>query len=346
MRKVLSVIIPTYNMERYLRNCLHSLIISDKQLLECLEVLIINDGSKDNSLSIAYEFESLFPKTFRVINKENGNYGSCVNRGLSEANGKYIKILDADDTFCTDNFLLFMSLLDRLDVDMVISSFNMINPFGSIIRKICYNLPECESFDSSLLLPETDMWMHAVAYKKDLLLKIDYHQTEGISYTDQEWIFLPVSAVREIYYFPNPVYNYLVGRNGQTIDKKVFAKNIWQEIKGLTVMSEEYYKLINGCQKYRNDQYLKNRIRARISAIYATHIYRDTGNVDIKKLFDLEQELKSNYPIVYAMCDELKFHPKIPIKYIKLWRKKHFWNPILFAVLRRLEIYIEHKREN
>ena len=85
--KNLTIIIPTYNMQEYLQKCLSSLIV--KKGLETLEVLVVNDGSKDNSSIIAHEFEAKYPGVFRVIDKENGNYGSCINRGLKEATGKY-----------------------------------------------------------------------------------------------------------------------------------------------------------------------------------------------------------------------------------------------------------------
>lgn len=89
MEKILSIVIPTYNMEDLLSKCLSSLIV--KNHLDMLEVLVVNDGSKDLSSEIAHQFEKENPDTFRVIDKENGNYGSCVNRGLKEAKGKYIK---------------------------------------------------------------------------------------------------------------------------------------------------------------------------------------------------------------------------------------------------------------
>ena len=98
MDKILTVIIPTYNMEELLPRCLDSFLIKDKKLMQQVEVLVVNDGSKDNSSSIAHRYEKLYPHTFRVIDKENGNYGSCVNRGLQEATGKYVKVLDADDS--------------------------------------------------------------------------------------------------------------------------------------------------------------------------------------------------------------------------------------------------------
>ena len=96
MTKILSVIIPSYNMEDYLQKCLDSLILNDKKQMEMLDVLVINDGSTDATSSIAHRYQARYPGIFRVIDKGNGHYGSCVNRGLSEARGKYVKILDAE----------------------------------------------------------------------------------------------------------------------------------------------------------------------------------------------------------------------------------------------------------
>ena len=118
MEKVLSLIIPTYNMEKYLKKCLDSLIVENMDLLE---VLVVNDGSKDNSSKIAHEYEEKYPNTFRVIDKENGNYGSCINRGLAEAKGKYVKVLDADDCFDVNNFNKYLSFLQENDVDLVLN---------------------------------------------------------------------------------------------------------------------------------------------------------------------------------------------------------------------------------
>ena len=108
MVKLLSVIIPTYNMELYLRRCLDSLLVSGENMA-LLEVLIINDGSMDASSAIAHTYESDYPQTFRVIDKANGNYGSCINRGLKEARGQFVRILDADDYYQTGNLDQFFS---------------------------------------------------------------------------------------------------------------------------------------------------------------------------------------------------------------------------------------------
>ena len=94
-QNVLTVIIPMYNMERYIDQCLSSLLCGEEA--EALEVLVVNDGSTDDSPRIAHAYEARHPNVFRVIDKPNGHYGSCVNRALAEATGKYVKVLDADD---------------------------------------------------------------------------------------------------------------------------------------------------------------------------------------------------------------------------------------------------------
>lgn len=117
MEKLITIIIPTYNMERYLAKCLDTLVISDENM-GLLEVLVVNDGSKDASGRIAHWYEGKYPATFRVIDKENGNYGSCVNKGLQEAKGKYVKVLDADATFAREEFNGYVDFLKETDADL------------------------------------------------------------------------------------------------------------------------------------------------------------------------------------------------------------------------------------
>lgn len=95
MNKILTVVIPTYNIEKYIETCLNSFVIPE--VMEKLEVLVVNDGSKDSSAVLARAYEERYPDTFRVIDKENGGHGSTINRGLLEAAGTYFKVVDGDD---------------------------------------------------------------------------------------------------------------------------------------------------------------------------------------------------------------------------------------------------------
>ena len=211
MEKILSIVIPTYNMEKYLRHCLDSLLIDEG--LDDVEVLVINDGSKDSSLAIAQEYESKYPLTFRVIDKENGNYGSCINRGLKEATGKYIKVLDADDSFNTEAFHEYISVLKNIDVDLFLTDFLFVDKSGKEIKSRKYDyIPANKILDFEKLcsggLDMIRIMMHAVTYKRENLIKMNYKQTEGISYTDNEWIFTPMLKVRTVYHLNKLLYLY------------------------------------------------------------------------------------------------------------------------------------------
>lgn len=330
--KSLTTVIPTYNMERFLERCLNSLVVSE-ELMELLEVLVINDGSKDRSSEIAHSFEVKYPETFRVIDKENGNYGSCVNCGLKEAAGKYIKILDADDWFDTKNFEEFLKLLGSLDDDCVMSEMVQVDDDGNTFTHWKYSLPKEKSFSMAELLKRNQaelMWMHCVAYKTDNLRAINYHQTEGISYTDQEWIFMPMSTCKSIYYFPKVVYRYLVGRNGQTMDPSVLQKNFGQEIKGTTVMATELSKYDNT----ENDEfeYLNRRLVARCNFVYGLFFLQYKMDTCYDEMVRLDKLIYKHAPYVYKELEKLYRFEPLRYHFVKRWRQNGY--PKMLWILR------------
>ncbi len=97
--KLLSIIVASYNVEKYITKAIgcYSQLLSNKEIYNKLEIIIINDGSIDKTKEIATKFESDFPDVVRVINKESGGHGSCINTGIKEATGKYFFLIDADD---------------------------------------------------------------------------------------------------------------------------------------------------------------------------------------------------------------------------------------------------------
>ena len=103
-----------------------------------LEVLVINDGSKGSSSQIAHEYQDKYPDTYRVIDKENGNYGSCINRGLKEATGKYVKVLDADDWFDTICLKRLLILLPNIDVDLILTDYIVFNEDNNKSTEVSY----------------------------------------------------------------------------------------------------------------------------------------------------------------------------------------------------------------
>ena len=123
MEKLLTVVVPVYKVEQYINKCLESLVVPEDQM-ERLEVLVINDGTPDNSAIMAKEFEKKYPQTFSVIDKDNGGHGSAYNKGLELATGKYIRFLDSDDWFTTEQFSKFLTDLEACDADMVFTHLN------------------------------------------------------------------------------------------------------------------------------------------------------------------------------------------------------------------------------
>lgn len=319
MQKLLTIVIPTYNMQEYLHRCLDSLIVRP-DLMDWLEVLVVNDGSKDNSSTIAHEYEAKYSQTIRVIDKENGNYGSCVNRGLAEARGMYIKILDADDWLDTKNFEVFLSFLESSDADLVISDFDQVNEFGNVINHLSYCLDT--SADNSLaVIPRNKLFlMHAVAYKTDNVRNIGYHQTEGISYTDQEWIFMPMITVNKVAYFDQVVYKYLVGREGQTMDPSVIIKHFDQEMQGLETMMRQFEELEGGVKKEQYD-YLVWRLKTRMNLVYGRFLVKSYKTMDIKELVAFDNKMKKYYPASYQISNDMYVSKRIPYRFIRAFRR-------------------------
>lgn len=323
MDKILTIIIPTYNMEKYLRHCLDSLIVPN---MDKVEVLVINDGSKDSSSAIGHEYQEKYPQTFRVIDKENGNYGSCVNRGLKEATGKYVKVLDADDSFAKDAFNDFIDKLFKVDSDMILTDFVTVDEFGketsrSIYSKSYPDMPQgvVFGFTDYLNQPNHTFYgqMHGFTYRTQLVQDMGYHQTEGISYTDQEWVFKPVTKVNTCTYLPIILYLYLVGREGQTI--KNFDKSVMQLEKVIGSLIDFFYKYESTTHHCR--KYLLGQIRFQLTKMYQHALYEKILSLETIRAFDASIK---KYPEIYHLVDNVSDGFPLYFKYIVYWRKHQY----------------------
>ena len=317
--KLLTLVIPTYNMEAFLSECLSTLIVG-KEYMDLLEVLIVIDGGSDRSAQIGQEFANLYPDTFRVIVKTNGNYGSCVNRGIDEARGKYIKTLDADDKFKTENLSLFLDHLSKHDADMVISDYAGWNMSTGQVEDFVYNLPTSETFgiDKLNFTVDVPLTMHAVAYRTSVLRDMNYRQSEGISYTDQEWICMPIVGVKNITHFPHILYIYRLGRAGQTVDINVWVRHANEEIIGLKRMAE-FYKNEKDNVSPEASAFLLYRLKCRTEATYRHIFIRSIGSVDESIVQDLDTYVAENIPEIYPSLEKAMTYHGINI--IGMWRR-------------------------
>jgi len=342
MNKILTITIPTYNMEKYLRRCLDSLII-DKELMERLEVLVVNDGSKDTSSAIAHEYEKKYPHTFRVIDKENGNYGSCVNRGLMEATGKYFRLLDSDDWFDTKAFAIFVEKLLKFDVDMVLTSYNTIytnngttvrHPFnkGCLYDKI-YDLPETNLYDF-IYPPVMSLPMHDTTYSMEILKRSKLRHDEGISYTDMEYVYIPLQYVKKFVVFDLELYQYYIGREGQTMDPESRKKHVGDLYKVIETLSPYHFTDIE--QRHTNLLNVQRGLMQNVvwSALNITLLQIDKKGINIykDKLNAILSITKRKDPVLYSMVNRYFRH--VPVLWF--WEKFEFASPRFFSWLIKL----------
>lgn len=301
-------------MEHYLERCLSSLIVSNKELLE---VIVVNDGSKDNSSRIAHTYQKLYGDLFVVIDKENGNYGSCINKGLEVAKGKYIKVLDSDDYFDSKNLALFLNCLQNVDVDFILTDYSIIDGMGVKMKTHSYSFPvaKIQPFDQILGSKGFKMvQMHAVTYKRQILQDMHYKQTEGIPYTDQEWIFFPMSKVHNYLYLKLDLYQYLVGRQGQTVDPKIAEKNIPHNIC-VFKSRLDFYKNNKSLFSNKLLDYYDSKLISDALFIYRFILLKDLYNITALKNLDDYILASDNY--LYNALADSKF---LCWNYIKIWR--------------------------
>jgi len=226
-QKILSVVIPTYNMEAYLRRCLDSVTRSD--VPDTLELIVVNDGSTDGSLAIMQEYAAKRPDIVNVIDKPNGHYGSCVNAALKVATGKYFRILDADDWFDTDSLITILKKFDKINSDAIVAPY--CKHYSSYSKTF---LAKNVQYEKQYDIHDENVWksqgrdyfiMHSVIYKLDVIKKSHLHMTEGICFTDCEYLIYPACETASITFLKEVLYNYNLARDGQSIDPNEQAKN-------------------------------------------------------------------------------------------------------------------------
>lgn len=318
MNKILSIVVPTYNMEKYLSRALDSVCVSS--YIDDIEVIVVNDGSKDRSLEIAHVYKNKYPKSIVVIDKANGNYGSCINAALKVATGAYIKILDSDDYLDTNGLNSLVVVLLSNDVDLVVNNYIKEYINGKTINYE-YDLPYntilhfSDIYDTKAIY---DLLLPAITYNRKIFRDLNYHQTEGISYTDTEWCFSPMTQVHNLIAIDACVYKYQLGREGQTMDPTVYSKSIPQRMQCFKAMLKSIagMDLSDDKRKFTSSQLVKH-------AVYLYNYYLvENYEADIKPLKELDEIFKKFNPEAYNLCNNIQFRLHLPYHHIQNWRQK------------------------
>lgn len=276
--KLLSIIVPAYNMEDYLAQCVESVLRTPS--LAMVEIIVVNDGSKDKTLRIAKQYAERYAGTVRVVDKPNGNYGSTINAALPLAQGEYVKILDADDSFDGSRVAEFIDFLRKMrGVDMVVTPFVEVG--GRRERRVEYNIyakkayEYGKAYDADKILSDGVIrffMMHGVCYRTELLRQMNYRQSEGISYTDQEWVFYPLFGVKSVAFADIPLYRYNTSREGQTMDVKVQMRSLSQLVAVTEAMAQ--YFIVNEWMLYSAERarFLRNVVADRVRIVFRKYL--------------------------------------------------------------------------
>ncbi len=276
--KLLSIIVPAYNMEAYISQCIDSVLRTPS--LAAVEIVVVNDGSKDRTSRIAHEYADRFSDTVRVIDKPNGNYGSTINAALSKVRGEYVKILDADDSFDGSRVADFLAFLRKMKgVDMVVSPF--VEVVGGKERRVEYNLyarkvyEYAKQYDIEKVFEDGAIrffMMHGVCYRTELLRSMGYRQTEGISYTDQEWVFYPLFKVQTVAFADIPLYRYNLSREGQTMDAKVQMRSLSQLVALTEALAQYFVAYSRSIESPSRVNFLRNVVADRMRIVYRKYL--------------------------------------------------------------------------
>lgn len=278
---LLTIAIPSYNASAYLHYCVNSLVIGGDQV----EILIINDGSSDNTAEVGAALEAKFSNV-RLVNQENKGHGGAVNTGLREATGQYFKVVDSDDWVDSRAYLKILETLAHLNeentpVDAFISNFVYEKEGLSRKKSMRYDgiLPEDRVFTWDQIGDfgrGQYMMMHSLIYRTELLREVNFELPEHTFYVDNLFVFTPLQAVKSMYYLPVDFYRYFIGRDDQSVNEKVMIKRIDQQIKVNKLLVDQFddEKIEN--TKLRN--YLLNHLE--ITTVISSALLNRAGQAE------------------------------------------------------------------
>ena len=320
---VLSISVAAYNAASYLANSL--CLFGDIRLKDKVEVIIVNDGSNDNTLIVANSFKEKYPDRFVVIDKENGGWGSTINASLKIAKGKYYRLMDADDWYDIDELCKLIRFLESSDMDLIYTSYDEVHVDEdslTISKKIPddligVNISFNEDCDVERLL-DLNWAMHSLVFKT-CSIRNRYTITEKAFYTDVEYVVKSISNIKNMCFIDNCVYKYAIGIEGQSVSLDGINKHYHEHINVSMNLMRFYSGLIcvDSIKKI-----IKNRIDSMIRTQYFYFYILPYSNQVANEFKDYDDFICKNYP-------EFRIGGK------KLWLYRHFGNSVFRFLLRK-----------
>ena len=227
--KLLTITVPCYNSEAYMEKCVDSLLVGGDRV----EIIIINDGSKDRTGEIADAYAAKYPNIVRVVHQENGGHGEGINQGLAHATGKYFKVVDSDDMLSAD-FPLFLDKLEECEknggIDLMVTNYYYVHTDGVGDRSISYKsvLPTGRIFgwnETRRFKIHQLLTIHSCTFRTELMRKTAKEPLpKHVFYEDNLMIFRTLPETSRVYYMDSDLYRYWIGRPDQSVQESVMKK--------------------------------------------------------------------------------------------------------------------------
>lgn len=303
--KLLTVAIPCYNSENYMKHCIQTLLTGGEEV----EILIVDDGStKDRTPEIADAYAAKYPTICRAIHQENGGHGEAVNAGLRNATGTFFKVVDSDDWVNEEAYQQILSVLRRYQepeseenaLDMLVSNF-VYEKQGARRKKVMnYRtaFPKNELFgweDVRFFMKGQYILMHSVIYRTSMLRACGLELPKHTFYVDNIFVYHPLPHVRKLYYLDVNFYRYFIGREDQSVNEKVMISRIDQQLLVTKLMLDYYDVTKLTPRKLRHYMISYLEIMMTISSMLAI---QSDDPVNFQKKKELWQYLKKhNLPL-------------------------------------------------
>ena len=294
--KTLTIVIPSYNVAHYLPKNLDSLV-SCKHVA-ALDIIIINDGSRDQTEEVCKRYAASYPESVRYITKENGGHGSGINTGLKLASGKYFSVMDGDDWGNTNALDNILEVMASATDDVLAANFQTYNMESGETVHYCFGKVEygrSYSIDE-LVRSGVPLVMHELFYRTELLRKINLHIREKISYDDEEYCIMPFSKASSVRFINEEYYVYRQGDVNQSMSPANQLRRFHDKYEVLMDMIQ--YVNQPGIEA-ANLAYMQSRVDNLITSIYFLWLItcpdRKRGNHEAKKFRAWLKKEKSLY---------------------------------------------------
>lgn len=294
--KLLTAAIPCYNSAEYMRHAIETLLSGGDDM----EIIIVNDGSKDDTERIGLEYQEKYPDIVRVISQENGGHGEAVNTGLANATGLYFKVVDSDD-WVNENALqqvlnkLKELIADGNSPDLFLTNY-VYEKVGANKKKVInYNfaLPKNRIFtwdDIMHFRQSQNILMHSTIYRTKLLKDCGIKLPKHTFYVDNIFVYQPLPYVKTMYYMDVNLYRYFIGREDQSVNEKVMIKRIDQQLKITKIMIESHNLIQIKSKKLRNYMIKYLSMMMAISSVF---LIKEGSDESIAKKEELWNYLKN-----------------------------------------------------